>query len=116
MDTAEASRRRSADAAKAKLVHFLLPIPYEQGGFVKYTEAQFFALIDAVEADGGEYVSDAVHTKRQWQPDKHNPPAVLGCGKPSLFNVRISEDECMTFCATCDSLGAWPRFGGRLPL
>jgi hypothetical protein len=80
---------------------------------MRYTEAEFFDLMDAIESIGGRYLEDQVHEVTTMDFGHGNPPVKLGCGKPGLFEIPDGE-RFLTLCARCDDLGAWPRLRGNI--
>lgn len=85
---------------------------------MNYDKADFFALIERVEEQGGEHL-DAMCVARdfEWCGDKLKPATLPGCGQIAQFAVPYEgmkgtkDNGPVQVCAVDDSMGAWPRFG-----
>ncbi len=87
---------------------------------MKYTREEFFRLMEAIEADGGEHL-DKVHEHSNYLEFVGGPTKDVAqsyhrnCGESALFEVDyqpIHGDtlERMEVCAVDDWMGRWPRF------
>lgn len=86
---------------------------------MNYTPEQFFALIEAVEEQGGELTDDLCAARTyDFCGEKSKPVTLSGCGNTSIFEVPYeAEDEgdvgelgLLRLCGVCDDLGLTPRF------
>lgn len=94
---------------------------------MNYTKDEFFALVDAVEKQGGELTDDLCEpadydfnlTKAQERT--LGPLTFPACGNASVFEVPYDAlnkegDEVgvqpVKVCAVDDDMARWPRFGG----
>lgn len=92
---------------------------------IKYTREQFYALIEAVEDQGGKhldenctavtYPRDSFSGKRKLTQDFTSE----GCGLPSVFEIPYEPDDTsgpqpIKVCAYHDGVGLWPRFVGKV--
>lgn len=96
---------------------------------MNYEQEEFFALVEAVEYQGGELLDELCKSRKYtFTGDKAKPITLAGCGNQSLFRVpyeaygiRLDEEGSelveaglhpVVVCAVDDDMGRWPRFGG----
>lgn len=81
---------------------------------MKYTQEQFFRLLNEVEAQGGTYL-DKVHEDSYYTELCGGPVTdvqmqhMANCRENSLFTVPYDGGE-LEVCAKDDMIGLWPRF------
>lgn len=86
---------------------------------MQYSRRQFFALMEEIESQGGEYL-DEIH-EHQYIPELcgGKVPEELrlarNCNEPALFMVPYESSFAgaqseVKVCAKDDMLGLWPRF------
>jgi hypothetical protein len=89
---------------------------------MNYTPAEFFALIEAVEEQGGEHL-DAQCDSRMYEftGSKQEPMTLPSCGNSALLLIpyeALNKDgseaglQPVQACAVDDDVARWPRFGG----
>jgi hypothetical protein len=84
---------------------------------MNYTEKQFFALIEEIEAQGGE-LTDELCKSRTYTftgEETSKPLRLAGCGNTSIFMIyydagKDDKLDAVKLCAVCDDLGSAPRF------
>lgn len=81
---------------------------------MKYSQEQFFRLLNTVEAQGGTYL-DKVH-EDSYYPELSGGAVtdvqmqhLANCRESALFSVPYDGGE-LEVCAKDDMLGLWPRF------
>lgn len=93
---------------------------------MRYSEEQFFALMDEIEFQGGEHCQHS-HAPDSFRLKLHpdGPEKVretTGCNNPTLFDVSyalpstaaVAKMGKARVCAVCDNIGQWPRFAHAL--
>lgn len=87
-----------------------------------YNHKDFFALIEAVEQQGGEHLDKTCEVRRyEFVGDKSKPFIPPTHQDPTVFMVpyeALNKDgseaglQPVEVCAVEDDMGRWPRFGG----
>lgn len=87
-----------------------------------YSREEFFALIEAVEDDGGEHLDKTCEVRRyEFVGSKSKPFIPPSHRDPTLFLVPYEAadkrglemgTQAVEACAVEDDMGRWPRFGG----
>lgn len=88
---------------------------------MKYTQDEFFRLMEAIEEEGGEHLDEThdamYHTK--FTGDKMKGLEVHYCGLDVMFDVpyvgldingQPMQVQPVKVCAVDDMVGRWPRF------
>ncbi len=89
---------------------------------MNYSEPEFFALLEAVEGQGGEHLDEQCKAKRyEFVGSDQKPVTLPSCGNNALFHVPYEARDAdgmelglhpLRVCAVEDDMGRWPRFGG----
>ena len=90
----------------------------EERGCINYNKDEFFALIEAVERQGGTHL-DSMCTGHHYvcdSGDKAVEVTLPGCGSVAMFEIPYDSHiagesfRTITACAVDDDMGRWPRF------
>ncbi len=91
---------------------------------MNYSQDEFFKLLEAVEAEGGQHLAERCHRDVPFVftgPAKPQLPELGSCGNYSLFEVPYEAQtksgdnvglQPLQACAVEDDMARWPRFGG----
>jgi hypothetical protein len=90
---------------------------------MNYSEQEFYTLMEAVEAAGGEHLDRQCTARTYDFTGKHSKQVTIGgCGNSAFFKVpylsldgtsmATSAVPPVEVCAVDDDMGRWPRFGG----
>lgn len=87
---------------------------------VNYSKDEFFALMGAIEAAGGEHLDETCSPKTyNFSGPNSKPLVIAGCGNSSRFEIPYERAvqgarrrQTVNVCAVDDNVGMWPRFGG----
>ena len=85
---------------------------------MKYSQEEFFDLMERVENEGGEHLDDICGVRQYTFSGPHTKPLTdPGHGEVTLFKIPyLHEDDStageLTVCAVDDDMGRWPRYGG----